>query len=120
MFGASVFVSGGHIVDEDIKLQIGDFYFTWDDKKAEINERKHNVAFDMAAEVFFDENAIEESDFTTDEDHRRIIRKGMFLASPVLFVVFVERYVVDNRQIIRLISAREATKKEARRYEHNR
>ena len=120
MFGASVFVSGGHIVDEDIKLQIGDFYFTWDDKKAEINERKHDVAFDMAAEVFFDENAIEEPDFTTDEDCRRIIGKGMFLASPVLFVVFVERYVVDNRQIIRLISAREATKKEARRYEHNR
>ena len=107
-------------MNDDIKLQIGEFYFTWDDKKAEANEYKHNVAFDMAAEVFFDENAIEEPDFTTDEERSRIIGKAMFLASPVLFVVFVERYTVDDRQIIRLISAREATKKEVRRYEHSR
>ena len=107
-------------MNDDIKLQIGDFYFTWDDKKAEINERKHNVAFDMAAEVFFDENAIQEPDFTTNENRTRIIGKAMFLASPVLFVVFVERYTVDDMQIIRLISAREANKREVRRYEHNR
>lgn len=99
-------------MNDDIKLQIGDFYFTWDDKKAYSNELKHDVAFDMAAEVFFDKNAIEEPDCTTDEDSRRIIGKAMFLASPVLFVVFVERYSVDDRQIIRLISARKATENE--------
>lgn len=104
-------------MNDEVKFRIGDFHFSWDDRKAKANIRKHNVSFDMAAEVFLDNNAIEELDFTSSEEDRyRIIGKAAFFASPILFVVFVERYNIDNKQIIRLISAREATRKEVQKY----
>jgi uncharacterized DUF497 family protein len=33
--------------------------FSWDDHKNKINQRKHNVSFEEAQSVFFDENAME-------------------------------------------------------------
>ena len=106
-------------MNDEVKLRLGELAFTWDDRKAEINIEKHAVSFDMAAEVFFDEYAIEEPDTTTDEERYRIIGKAMFFESPVLFVVFAERYNFEGEQLIRLISARRADTKEVRRYEHS-
>ena len=106
------------MMNDEVKLRLGEFAFTWDERKAESNIEKHAVSFDMAAEVFFDEYAIEEPDTTTDEERYRIIGRAMFFASPVLFVVFAERYAFDGEQLIRLISARRADTKEAKRYEH--
>ena len=106
-------------MNDEVKLRLGELAFTWDERKAEINIQKHSVPFDMAAEVFFDEYAIEEPDMTTDEERYRIIGKAMFFESPVLFVVFVERYNFEGEQLIRLISARRADTKEVRRYEHS-
>lgn len=103
-------------MSEEIKLIIGEYYFSWDDEKALINVKKHKVPFEMAAEVFFDENAIEEPDPTTDEERYRIIGKAMSLSRPLLFVVYVERYTVNNTQVLRLISARYANKKEIKKY----
>ncbi|MBQ9565308.1 MAG: BrnT family toxin [Synergistaceae bacterium] len=104
-------------MSDEIKFQLGELSFTWDDRKAESNIEKHAVSFDMAAEVFFDEYAIEEPDTTTDEERYRIIGKAMFFASPVLFVVFAERYNIRGEQLIRIISARRAKGKEIKKYE---
>jgi uncharacterized DUF497 family protein len=73
----------------------------WDARKAELNERKHGVAFEEAVIV-------------EDESHpenARII--GESLAGRILLVVFVER----EEDLVRIISARRATQHERRRYE---
>lgn len=81
----------------------------WDDKKAAINEQKHNVYFEDAAMVFADENRIERHDnkHSQDEDRWQVI--GM--VEDILFVVYTER-----GEAARIIMAREASPKERREY----
>jgi uncharacterized DUF497 family protein len=82
----------------------------WDGRKAGLNVRKHGVTFEEAATVFSDPLAL----IIEDEHHpenARII--GESVASRILLVVFVER----ARDVLRLISARRATRHERRRYE---
>ena len=78
--------------------------------KADRNARKHGVTFEEAATVFSDPLAL----IIEDESHHenaRII--GESLAARILLVVFVER----DGDLVRLISARRATRHERRRYE---
>ena len=81
----------------------------WNRKKAAINKQKHGVAFEDAALVFADENAIvfHDDEHSQDEDRRQIIG----LVEDVLLVVFTER-----GEAIRLITARAATPNERREY----
>ncbi|MBE8950391.1 MAG: BrnT family toxin [Quinella sp. 3Q1] len=83
--------------------------FEWDREKAKLNKIKHGVSFKSAAKVFNDPNRLEEFDafHSWDEERWQVI--GM--ADNVLFVVYTER-----RDKIRLISAREATEEERRKY----
>lgn len=104
-------------MDDELKLDRGGFYFSWDDRKAALNVRKHRVSFEMAAEVFFDENAYVMPDTTTDEERYRIVGKAETEPQPILFVVYVERYTEEYKQMYRLISARHATQREVRQYE---
>lgn len=89
--------------------------FEWDKKKSQANLTKHKVAFEEAQTVFFDTNArmIFDSTHSTDED--RFILLGLSAAMRVLVVVHCCRS--NNEQIIRIISARKATKKEQKQYE---
>ena len=100
----------------EIKLVIGGMAFTWDDKKAAANFRKHGVRFSEAAGVFLDENVVIDinsvDDYTGEE---RLQAVGMIYGD-VMFIVYVERVTVDNDDIIRIISARNATKEEERYY----
>ena len=83
--------------------------FEWDEKKAEINQKKHGISFETAAKVFLDEDRIEIFDQRHSEEEERYITIGR--AGEVLFVVYTER-----TPKIRLISARLATPKERRLY----
>ena len=87
--------------------------FDWDPEKAEINFKKHDVSFEEAKTVFYDPNAklIAEPDNSVDED--RFIILGISNNSKVLVVCHCYR---ENDEVIRIISARKATKKEAERY----
>lgn len=89
--------------------------FTWDPRKAASNREKHGVAFDEACTVFVDPLAI----VTEDANHaERSLITGMSVASRILVTVFIETVADDNGDdIIRIISARLATKRERRRYE---
>ena len=101
---------------EEIKLQLGGMLFTWDDEKERINIRKHGVDFSVAANIFIDKDAVIEFnsvDDYTGEERWDIV--GMF-NKIMLFVVYVERIKVGDDDIIRIISARKAVKKEVRRY----
>ena len=100
----------------EIKLVIDGIAFTWDDKKAAATIRKHGVRFSEAAAIFLDENVVIDinsiDDYTGEE---RLQAVGMVYGD-VMFIVYVERVTVDNDDIIRIISARHATREEERYY----
>lgn len=84
--------------------------FEWDRDKARANLVKHGVDFETAKTVFLDQAALVElDDRYPDEDRWRIIGLAQ---GRVLFVVFTER----DDHVIRIISARKATKHEERTY----
>ena len=106
-----------HTEYNEIKLRIGDMLFTWDDEKEQINIRKHGIDFTSAASVFLDDYAAYDfNTVDTNTGEERLSVTG-WLAGKVMFVVYVERITAnDEDDIIRIISAREATRKEKMRY----
>ena len=86
--------------------------FEWDGNKAEANLSKHGVSFDEAKTVFDDPLYIDfyDPDFSDEEDRYIII--GESQQRRLLIVSYTER----NHKI-RLISAREVTKREREDYE---
>jgi uncharacterized DUF497 family protein len=87
--------------------------FTWDENKNKSNKIKHKVSFEEAKSVFLDENAFLFFDEDHSENEERYILLGM---SSFLNVMIVCHCVIQNGQIIRIISARKATKNETRYY----
>ncbi|MGA9043238.1 MAG: BrnT family toxin [Terriglobales bacterium] len=83
--------------------------FSWDAKKDHANQRKHGVSFEEAKSVFYDENAklIPDPDHSDEED--RFILLGWSSAPRMLLVCHCYR---SNDRVIRIISARKATKRE--------
>ena len=93
----------------NIEFELGDLKFIWDSEKAAINFKKHKVRFETAAEVFLDENYIEDYDeiHSDFEDRYKIVG----LVEKVLVVIYTER---GDRN--RIISARLADKDEEADY----
>lgn len=91
--------------------------FIWDDDKALINLKKHSVSFEEAMTVFEDFEAlmIFDPDHSADED--RFILLGMSAHLRILVVCHCYR---EKDEIIRIISARKATKQEQKEYETRR
>jgi len=87
--------------------------FTWDDRKAADNLRKHGVSFEEAATVFMDENArlLHDPDHSGDED--RFLLLG--LSSIIRLLVVCHAYRRDDQEI-RIISSRKANKQETKQY----
>lgn len=90
--------------------------FEWDENKNSINKRKHKLSFEEAKTVFYDDNAI----LFDDPDHsiyeERFLILGFTNTSRICIVSHCYR---DSDGLIRIISARQATKKEKRYYEEN-
>jgi uncharacterized DUF497 family protein len=91
--------------------------FVWDPHKNEINIEKHDIDFEEAKSVFFDENArvIYDPDHSIQED--RFIILGLSEKLRLLVVCHCYR---ESDFIIRIISARKASRKEAQAYEGKR
>lgn len=89
--------------------------FEWDPTKAAGNVRKHGISFDEAVTVFKDPLALIFDDETHLEDEHREIIIGMSALRRMILVCFVERL----EDIVRIISARPATRQEIRDYEEN-
>ena len=81
--------------------------FEWDTNIKNIN--KHNVSFEEAASVFFDENAVLFDDPIHSVGEERFLIIGLTTTSKICIVSHCYRGA-DN--IIRIISARKATKSE--------
>ncbi|HKP77257.1 MAG TPA: BrnT family toxin [Longimicrobiaceae bacterium] len=84
--------------------------YEWDAAKAESNKRKHGVRFSEATAVFQDEGAVLTPD--PDSDEERYLLTGFDGAARLLLVVFTWR----GPDTVRLISARKATRTEAKMY----
>ncbi len=85
--------------------------FEWDDAKAEANYRKHGIDFETATEAFADPFAVEWFDrLSAEHGEDRFLLTGM-AGSQFLTIVYTER-----GEIIRLISARRATRREHDNY----
>lgn len=81
----------------------------FDTDKANSNLIKHGISFDEATLALYDPNALVRED--CDHDEARFVLLGM--SHRLLVVVYC---YIDNDDIIRLISARKATKKEEQQY----
>jgi uncharacterized DUF497 family protein len=95
---------------------MSDLSFEWDRRKAETNLQKHGVSFDEAKSVFYDEDArvITDPDHSETEDRFIIIGR-----SRILRVLVIAHCYRHDDSIIRLISARKASKTEEKQYRRN-
>jgi uncharacterized protein len=87
--------------------------FDWDDANLEKNWDRHRVAFWEAEEVFFNEPLLVGPDLDHSERERRYLALGHTDAGRFLFIGFTIR-----RHLVRVISARDMTRKETRAYAH--
>jgi uncharacterized DUF497 family protein len=88
--------------------------FEWDPPKASANLKKHNVSFDEAKSVFYDEFAVQFFDEEHSSDEERFLMLGMSSGAKLLIVCHCER---EHGEVIRIISARKATKRESAFYQ---
>lgn len=87
--------------------------FEWDPDKAASNVRKHKVTFDMARTVFYDDFAVQFFDHEHSSGEDRFLLLGMRSDARLLLVCHCER---EDGDVIRIISARKATDREAQYY----
>ena len=92
---------------------MNDLSFEWDKSKATINLKKHGVSFEEAKAAFSDERAKLIADPDHSEDEERFILLGY--SSSMRLLVVCHCYRTDE-SIIRIISARKATRHEAAFY----
>lgn len=90
--------------------------FEWDRRKATSNLRKHGVSFGEASTVFRDQLACIFDDEKHPAQERREIIIGHSTRDRLLLVCFTEK----AEDVIRIISARPAIRREREDYEENR
>ncbi len=93
--------------------------FEWDPVKARINQLKHRVSFDDAMHVFEDPYALFEQDRIDETGELRWRALGLTEGVAVLVVAHTIREEREA-EVVRLISARRATREERHRYEQTR
>lgn len=88
---------------------MADIRFEWDPRKNAANRRNHGVSFEEASTVFSDEHAllIDDPEHSEDEDH--FVLLGLSSSLRTLVVCHCYR---EGDALIRIISARKATRKE--------
>jgi len=87
--------------------------FDWDPAKAASNRKKHGISFEEAQSVFYDEAAVQFYDESHSTGEERFLLLGMSSGTNLLLVCHCER---GRGRVIRIISARKATKLESSFY----
>lgn len=96
----------------DVYFVVNGVTFVWNDDKASINPIKHDgITFYQATEAFFDPLLVVIDASRNDEARDAVI--GLDKRWNLLYVVYIER----ENDMIRIISARKATRKEREYYE---
>jgi hypothetical protein len=90
--------------------------FSWDAQKAISNYKKHGVFFEEAATVFSDPDGLDWEDAKHSSFEQCSKRPGVSSAARVLLVVYTVRRARDGQETIRIIGARQASRKERTAY----
>lgn len=92
---------------------MNELIFEWDPEKNEINKKKHHISFEEARTVFYDDDAkvIDDPEHSIEEE--RFIILGFSKKANLLVVCHCFR---ESESVIRIISARKATKMETKQY----
>ena len=85
--------------------------FRWDTRKAQLNFANHGIRFEQDCEVFLDP-LVKFLDATAEDEAREAVL-GLTEDWTILFVV----HVVREPGVIRIVSARQATRVERNAYE---
>ncbi len=89
-------------------------HFEWDEKKNQVNIRKHGISFEEAQTVFFDPLTKVAPDPDHSKGEVRFVAVGHSARHRLLLVVHCFR---DDDEIIRIVSARKLTASERKQYE---
>jgi uncharacterized protein len=92
---------------------MNDIAFEWDEKKNATNIKKHGISFEEAQTAFADDNGLLINDPDHSEDEERFILLGLSSSLHLLVVCHVYR---KDESVIRIISARKATRLEQGQY----
>jgi hypothetical protein len=87
--------------------------FEWDPRKAKSNEKKHGVSFEEAESVFFDEQALLLEDAQPADEEERFVLLGLSATLRMLVAI----HALREKDVIRIISARKATRLEKQEYQ---
>jgi uncharacterized DUF497 family protein len=90
--------------------------FSWDTAKSVQNFERHGVSFEEAVSVFADPEALDWADASHSEHEPRSKRLGRSLDGRVLLVVYTVRRTNHGKETVRIISARQASRKERKAY----
>ena len=90
--------------------------FPWDPLKANINLNKHRISFEEAVTIFADPRGLEWEDTAHSASEKRFKRLGVSIAHRVLIVVYTFRRTANGKETIRIISARQASRRERKAY----
>jgi uncharacterized DUF497 family protein len=93
-----------------------DYNFDWDPLKAAANLRKHGISFARAATVFGDPEALSLYDPSHSTTEDRWVTLGTDVHGQLLVVSHTWREAGTGTARCRIISARKATKHEAKQY----
>jgi hypothetical protein len=94
--------------------------FEWDEGKAKANVRKHGVSFEEGSRVFNDPYAVFREDRIEDGElrwHAIGVAEGITV---LLVAHTIGMPLTDQTEVIRIISARRATRKEQTLYDQDR
>ena len=89
--------------------------FVWDPEKEKINKRKHKVRFSEACYVFSDKYQLTNFDVKHSESEDRWITLGKTPNNKMLVVIHTFKKDED-KEYVRIMSARKATKSEIKQY----
>lgn len=90
--------------------------FSWDPSKAAVKELKHKVSFHEALTVSADPYALVAPDIHHSHSEARQFIVGLSDKERVLTVIFTLRRHTSGNETIRIISARQASRKERKAY----
>lgn len=96
---------------------MADVRFAWDRRKNAANVRKHGVSFEEPSTMFLDDNALLIADPGHSEDEDRFVLLGLSVGLRVLVVCHCFR---EKDDVIRIISARKANRREESDYSQRR
>jgi uncharacterized DUF497 family protein len=90
--------------------------FAWNEAKALTNVKNHGVSLEEAATVFSDSEDLDWDDLGHSFGENRSKRMGSSVLGRVLLVVYTNRRLKNEQETIRIISARQASRRERKAY----